>query len=386
MRELYYAAYESEESRPPAHRRGDDLVRAVIGAGETAGLGKLTLNSSATADGFARLARGDFPRLIECAPPTSWTNDAAWLALWGAEWIRGLKRLRVTVPVRHHADQVFGLLNEMPRLEAFEFDQTFDTRQPGLLPGGHPTLRSLTVRGTPSVGSAKKLARSHFPNLIRADIRIRGEGVPHLTSLEWLPQLLECSLFDAEVTRHVLSRPPAPDATRRLRKFTVDAAVLNPETMSVLVDANRWPSLTTLNLINTIGPPGWAGSDWLAAMRLPRLRHLCINGSAKLTPALASLTDNTAFAQLRHLQLAGVALTDAELARLVTAAHMQGLVALDLKATNAAALTGRRLEDPSVLPGLIWCDLRGTRLSEGEIERLRFSRPKVLFLHEDQRD
>jgi uncharacterized protein (TIGR02996 family) len=264
---------------------------------------------------------------------------------------------------------------------------TLDT---GLTPGAVPVLAAgpttalerLIYHSALETEHAEALSRGQFPALVAFEATRGGaseEAFAALLQAEWFGHLRvlrlnECRLGDRAVEQ--LAAHPVAGVLRALHLGEND---LGPDGL-VALGRGALSELTTLSawlLAKQAGTPARL-APVLAALQLPNLRHLDLNGWRLGDDGTRALAGNACFAGLTRLSLERCEIGDAGAAALFASPHLQNLVELSLTG-NLIRREADALANPGVMPRLGLLRLGATTVPRETAERIR-RRPGLEFV------
>jgi hypothetical protein len=111
-------------------------------------------------------------------------------------------------------------------------------------------------------------------------------------------------------------------------------------------------------------------TEWLQALRLPRLRHLDLQNWPLYNAGAKALVANPTFAGLTRLGLNSCGIGDVGVKALLASPHLQNLIELQMS-DNSIKTGAAALSDPAVLPQLGECRLSGNEIPSRAKPKLR---------------
>jgi uncharacterized protein (TIGR02996 family) len=331
-----------------------EAIRAVASSAVAPKLERLRLDlyRFARATALEPLVRASLDRLVHFSMPTLYGPTRGVRALAATDWFKRLRSIRVYVSDEPLGEAVVTALAKLPQLESLELESSSTEARALGSPRGFPALARLDLRLS-SRTAATLLARGPYPRLTELALRsITSSEFAALRKAPWFPQLRVLSfhggdLSDAAVV--ALARSPAAANLRILRFVGLG---FGPEALAALGTGARFPNLTALELTRGSGrrPKGTDMGRFVKALKIPRLRHLHIDGWPLFAAGARALAANPALTNLTRLTLRRTHLGDPSLAALVRSPHLQQLITLDLEGNELKSAAA--LHDPQWLPHL----------------------------------
>ena len=360
-------------SHTTSEEQADEIGRIIADAPNLRHLRGFFPDVSFGESAIAALSRAEFPRLESFSLNAYRVENAQMRALGRAPWFKNLRDLTI----------IGGLT-----------DETF-TILVGLSPFPHLHTLSLREQGV-GVRAWEAFARSTaFPRMKRFDLAdtdmSRGRMADLATVKGFTLSVLDldkCAIGNDGAA--ALAQAPWADS---LRTLNLKSNNLTVRGVKAIAESPRLANLRRLNLAgNAIGTGGLKaiagsphlrglselvlvfrndssaaivtvehGRNFLTALDMPDLRHLCLEAIPLGENGARLLATHPKFAHLTRLSLPYCGLGDAGAAALITSPQLQNLIELDL--SNDGITEGAlALADPRVMPRLAACRLQGNPL------------------------
>jgi uncharacterized protein (TIGR02996 family) len=369
----------------PSWTNGDEIARVLASAKSARGLMDLALGVHLTGRGVKALAGTKFTRLEAISLPALNCTAAARTELFAAPWFRKLKN--VTAAGMNPASQsaLFAALARLPKLDKLFLEIEDENGLRALsAANGFPELGWLEIKGAACSKTAEAFARGSLPKLrTLTALGVQNGAFRKVVAAPWFAGLLSLDLSFGTLTDRSVQAIARSPAAANLRTLQLCDNPIGPATLQLIADGTIFPNMRRLDLDHDNGEPKVAPPDvrrFLAALSLPHLVDLYMDGWPLHTAGAVALAANPSVANLIGLSLNRSGLTDRGFDALVRSPHLQQLElfkATDNRITDPGALRRRKF-----LPVLRDMWLTGNRISPRPGARLKRARKWVMEYHQ----
>ncbi len=291
-----------------------------------------------------------------------------------AAWFRRLRHFRSHLSAPAVATPVLTGLGKLPELHTLELPDLAGGGVAALAAGKFPALAKLIYGGSLATKFAKQLAKARFPALavLGAPNRaMNNDGLAELLQAKWFGQLRVLNLADNKVGDKGVKALASHPVAQTLRVLQLGDNPFSKTGLGEITKEGAFPELTSLDLHSYTKRKGTSAelAVLVAAMRLPRLRHLDLSGWPLSDAGAQALAANPALAGLTRLNLDECGIGDAGAKALFASPHLQNLVELQL-GSNAIKTGADALADPNTMPRLGECWLSSNKLTKKAGEKL----------------
>jgi uncharacterized protein (TIGR02996 family) len=325
-------------------------------------------------------------------------GSVTWLAIWGVEagerevrkftaarWLRQLHRCRVMPKQPGSAGPIIAGLGELPELHTLELGQPAPSALAALAAGRFPALARIEYWGPLDPALMRALARGKFPALACFEASnfsgpgLTDAGLRALLQADWFGRLHALDLAYTGLGDKAIRALSVHPVTRTLRSLKLNDNAFGSPGLAALLRRAAFPVLTVLDLRGQNKLKGAAAelAAILTALRAPQLRRLVLSYWPLGSTGAKALAANSALANLSRLDLDSCAIGDTGARALFASPHLQNLLELSLT-DNPIKTAADALADPAVMPRLSSCSLRGTRVPQGTLSRLKRKRPGLI--------
>ncbi len=300
-----------------------------------------------------------------------------------APWFRRLQRLRIHLRDPQTAGTVIEGLGRLPDLHTLELPDLDPGAVPALAAGKFSRLGRLVLGCPIDQATAQALAAGKFPRLAVLQARhcsMKDDALITLTEARWFPRLRVLDLTANHIGDPGVAALAGGPVAKALRILRLTYNPLGKGAFKALARPGAFGQLTTLELYSNDqrkGPqPDLAA--FLAALDMPRLRHLDLGTWPVGVAGALVLAASPAFANLTRLSLVICGIGDEGARALLASPHLQGLVELQL-GYNAIEKGVDALADPKVLPRLGACSLlAGNNVPKASATKIKRARRNVI--------
>lgn len=370
---------------PGSHEEEDDAARALAGCPHLRNLRGLSLASGFGDGACDALAAAPWGELDWFSSPCHNVTATGFRTLAAAPWFRSLRELSLAREFPGAAFEALCRLPPLPRLHSLALtgDLTAAAWAAFAQSRTFPALAQLACNYSQMVGGRFEALAGASGFTLRA-LSVVGCGFPSgaaaaLAAAPWAPALQVLRLGWNRISPSGLKAVAGCKRFTGLQHLDLSQNLFGPAALAALAANRALSGLRVLKLSDFNGYLGRAPAPdqlarFLARLHLPDLRHLDLSAH-RLGGAAARRLADPKFASLRRLVLRQCGLTDAAVAKLLTAPPLQNLIQLDLDG-NRLTSAPAALADPSVLPHLAACSLSRNKLPPAAVRKLR-KRPGI---------
>ncbi|HEY1188921.1 MAG TPA: TIGR02996 domain-containing protein [Gemmata sp.] len=353
-------------------------VRGIVGSEHLTGLRRLGLEFPLSPTDARALAQAQNLGALESLALDEMT-PAGMKTLSAAKWFRGLRALRLWMNNRDTL-RALSELPPMPHLVELELAgevvPTVAAVRRLVAADSFPRLARLDlerVHLTPEMFAV--LARAPWPlrHLRVSDVAIRKAGAEALAGAAFAGSLRVLELRDCKITAGGVQTLAGAPALAGLRHLTLHGNPIGPGGLTALARSPHLRGLRLLDLSGCNGPKAAldtaAVQTFLAALNMPELRHLMMNGLPVGVRGARTIAAGGTFANLTRLGLDDCGLRESGAQALCESTALPGLTVLDLRANNAGKGLAK-LASPKVFPRLGHCDLLRNRVPKPLLTKL----------------
>ena len=362
---------------------GDQFARIVASSKIAPRLTDLALGVDMTGRGVKALTRAKFDRLESFSVPGLDCSDTTRRDLFATRWFRRLKVVTAAGIFPYTQPSVLAALARLPKLEKLFLgvDGAFGVEELSAAKG-FPELGWLELKGDACARAAAALAGGSFPKLLTLTmLGVRNGAFRKVVAAPWFPRIRNIDVSFGHLNdKSVLALARSP-AAEHLRVLQLCDNPISSASLKVLAD--RFPSLRRFDL-DCEGSPGIGAADvrrFLAALRMPHLRDLYMDGWPLNTAGAEALAANPTVAGVTGLSFNRSGLTDRGFDALCRSPHLRHVElfkAMDNRIKSPKALFKR-----DVLPDLRDMWLTGNRISHRTGKRLKPTRTWVMEYADD---
>jgi uncharacterized protein (TIGR02996 family) len=334
----------------------------------------LFLYRGTPADAVAELARAKtFDSVTRLTIQSLSAPQPALEKLTRAPWFRRVRHFRCFLDKPAVATSLLAGLGQLPDLHTLDLPEVPPGGARLLAAGRFPALARLMYAGPLGVGYAKQLAAGRFPALSAFQAThgaVKNDGMAELLNGAWFERLRVLALTECHIGDRAVAALAAHPVATTLRVLRLGDNTFGKTGLTAL--AGAFPALTTLSLRSYSRRKGSPAelAAFLAALRMPHLRHLDLMGWPLGNAGAKALATNPTFAGLTRLCLDDCKIGDPGAKALLDSPHLQNLVELHLS-YNAIRNSADALADPAVLPRLGECWLGSNKITRKTAEKLK---------------
>jgi hypothetical protein len=304
-----------------------------------------------------------------------------------ADWFRRLRDFRTGADEADVAVPLATGLGALPELHTLDLSGLAPEAVPALAAGTFPALQRFLYSGPLGRDAARALAGARFPALVAFvghsawNGRLDDAALPALLKAGWFGRLRVLDLAYNRLTDTGIRALVAHPVAKVVRILDLGGNRFCKGGLTALAKrGGAFPALTTLVMgsgVDTFARRNNRADDlaaFLSALRLPRLRHLDLDGWPLGNAGAKALAENPAFAGLTRLSLQSCFIGDPGAKALFASPHLQNLSEL-LIHSNSIKNGADALLDPTVMPRLAECWLHHNTLPDATIKKLTRKRP-----------